>query len=58
MKNKINDFFKRKHMFTFWSSGKPFDPTYQERTSAIDDIIEAEEKKKKRKSIWKLFKGE
>ena len=37
-----------------WSNGKPFDPTYQERTDAVDDLVKQKSKEEEDK-LKKLF---
>ena len=48
----VKGFFKwlfPKGFIASWSSGKAFDPTYQERTNGIQDIIKAKEEREKEK---------
>lgn len=42
---KLKDLFKC--LWIRWSSGKAFDPHYQERQDAEKDIVKGQEKRKK-----------
>lgn len=39
MKKILLSLIKKGKFLVGWSSGKPYDPYYQKRTSAMDDLI-------------------